>query len=96
MAEDVEVEILGQAFRIAAGDASSAYIRRLADYVDERMRAIAQTAQSMPLNRVAVLTALNIADDLLKLQDQHEHSSRWLQTKTEYLIALVHEQVADQ
>ena len=39
MAEDVEVEIFGQIFRVASGDATPAYIQRLAYYVDEKMRA---------------------------------------------------------
>jgi cell division protein ZapA len=92
MPEDVEVEIFGQSFRVAAGDATSAYIQKLAEYVDERMRAIAGTAKSMPLNRMAILTALNIADDLFKLQELCEESSYLFNTKADYLIALVQKQ----
>jgi cell division protein ZapA len=95
MAEDVEVEIFGQTFRVAAGEATPAYIQRLAGYVDERMRAIAVTAKTMPLTRMAILTALNIADDLFKLRDHYEHSSHLFNTKTDHLIALVQEQFTD-
>ena len=95
MAEDVEVEIFGQTFRVATGDATPAYIRRLAAYVDQRMRTLAETAKSMSLNRIAVLTALNIADDLLKLQDQYEHTTRSFSVKTEQLIALMEARVGD-
>ena len=89
MAEDVDVEIFGQIFRVAAGEATPAYIQRLAHYVDEKMRAIASTTKTMPLNRTAILTALNIADDLFKLQDSYEQSTRLIDTKTEHLISLV-------
>jgi cell division protein ZapA len=92
MAEDVEVEIFGQSFRIAAGEATPAHIHKLADYVDERMRAIAGTAKSLPLNRMAILAALNIADDLFKLQDHQEAFSHHFNTKADYLIALVQKQ----
>jgi cell division protein ZapA len=95
MAEDVEVEIFGQTFRVAAGDATPAYIQRLASYVDERMRAIASTTKTMPLNRMAILTALNIADDLFKLQDRYDQSSQLFSTKADHLIALVQEQFAE-
>ncbi len=95
MAEDVEVEIFGQVFRVAAGEATPEYIQRLASYVDERMRAIAQSTKSIPFNRMAVLTALNIADDLLKLQDQYENSSRTVQAKTEHLLTLLQQHVHD-
>jgi cell division protein ZapA (FtsZ GTPase activity inhibitor) len=44
---------------------------------------------------MAVLTALNIADDLLKLQDQHDQSSQLLHDKTEHLLSLLQQQVID-
>jgi cell division protein ZapA len=95
MAEEVEVEIFGQLFRVAAGTATPDYIHRLAAYVDERMQAIAHTATSPSFNRMAVLTALNIADDLLKLQDQHEQSTQLLHDKTEHLLSLLQQQVTE-
>ena len=94
MAEDVEVEIFGQIFRVAAGDATAAYIQRLAYYVDEKMRAIASATRTMPLNRMAILTALNIADDLFKLRDSYEQSVRLVDAKTDHLISLVREQLS--
>jgi cell division protein ZapA len=96
MAEDVEVEIFGQTFRIAAGDATPAYIQRLAYYVDGKMRALASTTKAMPLNRTAILTALNIADDLFKLRDSYEESARLVDAKTEQLISLVREQLSNE
>jgi cell division protein ZapA len=96
MAEDVEVEIFGQIFRVAAGDAAPAYIQRLAYYVDEKMRAIASATKTMPLNRMAILTALNIADDLFKLRDSYEQSARLVDTKTAQLISLVREQLSNE
>ena len=94
MTEDVEVEIFGQTFRVAAGEATPAYIQQLAAYVDERMQAIALTTKTMSLNRMALLTALNIADDLIKLQNLYEQSAHLFNTKTDHLIALVQEQFA--
>ncbi len=95
MAEDVEVEIFGQVFRVAAGDATPAYIQRLAYYVDEKMRDLAAATKTMSLNRMAILTALNIADDLFKLRDSYEQSVRLVDAKAEHLIALVREQLSD-
>jgi cell division protein ZapA len=82
-------------FRIAAGDTSEDYIQRLASYVDERMKAIAETTKSASFNRMAVLTALNIADDLLKLQDDYESASRALADKTDDLLILLDKHVSD-
>ena len=96
MAEDIEVEIFGQIFHVAAGDATPAYIQGLAYYVDEKMRAIASTVKTVPLNRIAILTALNIADDLFKLRDSYEQSARLVDAKTEQLISLVREQLSNE
>jgi cell division protein ZapA len=96
MAEDVEVEIFGQVFHVAAGEAPPAYIQRLAYYVDEKMRTIASATKTMSLNRMAILTALNIADDLFKLRDSYEQSARLVDAKTEQLISLVREQLSNE
>ena len=96
MADDVDVEIFGQTFRVAAEESTTAYIQSLAAHVDERMRAIADTAKTMPLTRIAVLAALNIADDLLKLREHYEQSSHLCSSKTDHLIALVRKHVVDQ
>lgn len=89
MSNDVEVEIFGQAFRVASGDASIEHIQCLATHVDERMRAISNTSKTMPLTRLAILTALNIADDLLKLRDQFDQTSQLANRKTDHLLALL-------
>jgi cell division protein ZapA len=95
MAEDIEITIFGHVFHIAAGDASEEYLQRLASYVDERMNSIAETTKSISFNRMAVLTALNIADDLLKLQDRYESASRVLSNKTDDLLGLLERHVTD-
>jgi cell division protein ZapA len=96
MAEDIEVEIFGQVFRVASGDATPAYIQHLACYVDEKMRTLASATKSMPLNRMAILTALNIADDLFKLRDSYEQSARLVDAKTEQLLSLVRDQLRNE
>lgn len=93
MPDDVEVEIFGQVFRVASGDASTTHIQRLATHVDARMRAISSTSKTMPLTRLAILTALNIADDLLKLREQLDQTSHLSDCKTDHLIALIKKHV---
>ncbi len=95
MAEDIQIDIFGQVFRVAAGDAADDYIQRLASYVDERMKSITETTKSTSFNRIAVLTALNIADDLLKLQDRYESASRVLSDKTDDLLVLLAQYESD-
>jgi cell division protein ZapA len=46
------------------------YIARLAAYVDDRIRLVSQSAPSGDALRLAVLAALNIADELFRCRDQ--------------------------
>jgi cell division protein ZapA len=96
MAEEVQIEIYGQTFRVAAGEATPAYIQQLASYVDERIRTIATNSKTMPMNRMAILAALNIADDLFKLRDTYEQFSHTFDTKADHLIALVRAQLTSE
>lgn len=64
----VPVEIQGQRYPIrSALDAE--YVALLAGYVEEKMRAAAESAPSGDSLRLAVLAALNIADELFRCRD---------------------------
>src|SRR5689334_22169453 len=68
-AEIVSVDIHGQRYPIrSALDAE--YVAKLAKYVDEKMRAASDTAPGSDTVRLAVLAALNIADELFRCRDQ--------------------------
>ncbi|MDO4539728.1 MAG: cell division protein ZapA [Syntrophomonadaceae bacterium] len=57
---------------IVKGNDDGNYVRMLADYVDRRMRMIGQRNPNLSMTRVAVLTALNMADELNRLQDDYD------------------------
>ncbi len=63
MPNRVKVEIYGQSYTLG-GDLDEAYVQKLAQYVDEKMRAAAQATQAVDTARVAVLAAMAIADEL--------------------------------
>ena len=67
----VRVEIFDQAYNLRAGS-DPEYILKLAEYVDSKMRAVAEATNTIDTVRLAVLAALNIADEyhlLKKRQD---------------------------
>jgi cell division protein ZapA len=64
----VHVEIFGQTYALRGGD-DPAYIERLAGYVDSQMREVGKMAGAVDSVRIAVLAALNIADECLKAKD---------------------------
>ena len=57
----VRVEIFDQPYNLRGSDAD--YILKLAEYVDGKMRAVAEQTNTVDSARLAVLAALNIADE---------------------------------
>jgi cell division protein ZapA len=57
----VRVEIFDQAYNLRGSDPD--YILKLAEYVDSKMRAVAGQTHTVDTVRLAVLAALNIADE---------------------------------
>ncbi|MGB9005128.1 MAG: cell division protein ZapA [Candidatus Aminicenantales bacterium] len=67
----VEIEIFGQRYRIRVkGEEDEQYIGRLTAYIDQKMRDIAEKSKSSDTLKIAVLAALNIADDFFLCRKQ--------------------------
>ncbi|HEY7413378.1 MAG TPA: cell division protein ZapA [Vicinamibacteria bacterium] len=64
----VHVEIFGQTYAVRAG-ADPEYIQKLAAFVDEAMREVSRSGGAVDSVRIAVLAALNIADEVFRLRD---------------------------
>ena len=71
MKRALDVEILGQRFTISS-EAEEGYMLRVAGYVDGKMQDLMQTTKPVAKSNVAMLAALNIADELHRLKDSHE------------------------
>jgi cell division protein ZapA len=65
----VTVDIYDQTYRLRGQD--PAYIQHLAELVDTKMRTVAAQGKSVDSLRVAVLAALNIADELASLEQRY-------------------------
>lgn len=60
----IEIEIFGQKYKIRVkGEEDEKYIGHLTSYVDQKMREIAVKSKSSDALKIAVLAALNIADE---------------------------------
>ncbi|MGA8432521.1 MAG: cell division protein ZapA [Candidatus Sulfotelmatobacter sp.] len=89
----VRVEIFDQAYNLRGSDPE--YILKLAEYVDTKMRAVAEATNTIDTVRLAVLAALNIADEyhLLK-RKQDGGSNDYL--KRAHLLANALDEVLDE
>jgi len=64
----VRVEIFGQRYAIRSS-LDERYVQELATYVGDKMRAAAEATPNSDILRVAILTALNIADEVFRCRD---------------------------
>lgn len=71
LAEPIRVSIFNQTYSLRS-HSDEEHVKRIAQLVDERMRQIALQAPNHDLMKVAVLTALNIADELQRLKEHYE------------------------
>ncbi len=69
------VKICGKEY-VMAGYESEEYIHRVAIYVDRKMSELKEQYVNLNPNTLSVLTAINIADDVLKLQEQFDAISK--------------------
>lgn len=66
-----EVEIFGSVYRVRGHD-DTGYLQSLADLVDQKMREVAQQVSTSDASRIAILAALNMADELFRIQKRQE------------------------
>jgi cell division protein ZapA len=84
----VPVEIAGQRYPIRSS-LDPDYVVRLATYVDEKMRAAADTSPSGDSMRLAVIAALNVADELFRCRDANRARDGELAERTQELERLL-------
>lgn len=84
----VVVTVCGQRYTVRS-DADETYIRTLAGLVNTRMTEIQQAAQAVPMQKVAVLAAMNIADDLLRERAQQRALRSRIAERAEALAGLI-------
>lgn len=84
----MKIEIFDQTYNIQSEDDEN-YLRELASFVDERMRTISEATRQVDSMRVAVLAALNIADELFALRKRQKEIEGPLRKRVEKCATLV-------
>ena len=88
MAKTIRIEIYDQTYNLR-GDLEEAYVKELARFVDEKMRNVADATRTVDSLRVAVLAALNIADELHALRHRQRELETGLRERAERCLTLV-------
>jgi len=69
--QSIRVVIYDQEY-FMRGDLNEEYIQKLAQYLDTKMRSIAERTRTVDTLRVAMLAALNVADEYHQLKARYE------------------------
>lgn len=81
-AEGIRVIIFDQEYYVR-GDLDEAYIQKLGEFLDAKMRAIAGRTRTVDSLRIAVLAALNIADEFHQIKARYEEKTKRVDEKVE-------------
>jgi cell division protein ZapA len=80
--DSITVEIFGQAYNVR-GEGDPNYLTELARFVDSRMREVSAQVATVDPVKIAILAALNIADEFSRYRKERETAAgTWIE-KTE-------------
>src|SRR4030066_2567101 len=81
----VEIKVFGQTYTVKT-EGEEDYIQEVAKYVNEKMDEVIKNTKSVSTLNVAILTALNIADDLVKEREKRLALLQEVERKSKDLV----------
>jgi len=86
------VQIFGHEYKIK-GFADDKYIQEMASYVDGKMKELAKNSSLPAQDRLAILAALNIADELFQERRRNTEAFSTVEERADQLISLLDQSV---
>ena len=84
--EPISVAILDREYQFACQPEERKALKEAAVFLDERMRSIKGAGRLMALERIAVMTALNLSDELLRLQKNEKYRHERIDSRIRMLV----------
>ena len=88
MKKTTEISIMGQKFMIKS-DSNDDYVRKVAEFVDMKINEVMESTKSVASLNVAILAAMNIADEYFKFRQDRDDKFTTAEKKVKDLIELV-------
>ena len=88
MKKTTEVSIMGQKFMIKS-DSDDNYVDQVAGFVDQKINEVIQNTKSVASLNVAILAAMNIADEYFKFRREKTERFQTVEKKIQDLIELI-------
>ena len=64
--ETISVSILGKEYQVNCPKDDSAALKKAVEYLNKKMNETKQNSNAIGIDRIAIMTALNLADDLIR------------------------------
>jgi len=84
------IRILGQELSVSS-DSGDEHVANVVKYVNDKVEEIGRSSNNYNILSVAILTALNIADEYIKVKGIEEDICSQLESRSEKLINLINE-----
>ena len=84
----MKIDIYDQSYNVNA-EQNADYLTELAAYVDLKMREVAEATRTVDSLKVAVLAALNIADELFTMRERQQQIEGPIRQRVEKCVGLV-------
>lgn len=88
MKKTFEVTLLNQKFNLKT-DSDDRHVQKVSDYVNEKLFDIQEKTSSVSSLNVALLAALNIADDFIKIKGKKKDRSHEAKQKIKEIVSFI-------
>ncbi len=88
MKKQIEIKVMGQKFMVRS-DSTEEYINQVADFVDQKINEVVKNSKAVASLNVAILAAMNIADEYLKYRMNREKQHSQVEKKIRDVIELI-------
>ena len=89
----IEVEVFGQRFSLQ-GEGDDAYFHELAQYVDGQMRMLSQKMTTGTPSKLAILAAINIADQLFQQERRRQDGEAEIDRRAQGMLESIESHLA--
>lgn len=90
----ISVSILGRTYDVEVAPGDELLIFSLAEYVEQKLNEAQRDTGIVDTQKLAILTALNIADELFRLKNSRENNSGIMDKKADELIKMLDDAIS--
>ena len=93
MKKRFNIKVMGQEFSVLSDSGDDRQVENIVQYVNTKAEEIAGTSRNATTLNIAILVALNIADELFKIRGEKEIFLNQLEDKSKTLLNYIEEKI---